>query len=71
MCSVSVYSRLQYFNKMYLDSRLGHTLSCLVAEKKLNSQLIYFYTTPTKPSYQAKTEVKEVMEGGGRLRRDM
>ena len=30
----SVYSKLQNVSKVFLDSRLGPTLSCLVAEKR-------------------------------------
>ena len=30
---ISMYSKLQIVNKVFLDSRLGPTLSCLVAEK--------------------------------------
>ena len=33
----SLYSYLQNVNTVLLDSRPGPTLSCLVAEKKLNS----------------------------------
>ena len=34
-------------NNGFLDIRLGPTLSCLVAEKKKNSQITYFYETTT------------------------
>ena len=38
----SVYSKLQNENKVFLDSRLGPTLSCLVAEKvKFQDQLLF------------------------------
>ena len=70
----TVYSRLQNVNKLYLDSKLGPTLSGLVAAKKrLYSQISYFYTT-TNPSNQVKMEegeVKDVRWRKGRLRRDM
>ena len=39
----SVYSRLQNVNKVFLDSRLGRNLSCLVVEKKINSQIRHSY----------------------------
>ena len=64
-----MYSRLQNVNKVFLDSRLGPTLSCLVAEKKVS----YFIQKTTKPSDQVKMEegeVKEVMWRKERLRRD-
>ena len=38
----SVYSRLQNLNKVFLDSRLGPTLTCLVATtKKIQKPLVY------------------------------
>ena len=41
---------------MFLDCRLGPTLSCLVAEKKVNFQLSYFLAITTKPSSQVNME---------------
>ena len=49
-----MYSMLQNVNKLCLDSRLGPTLSCLAAEKKLNSQISYFHTTTTMPLNQVR-----------------
>ena len=43
-----MYSKLQIVNKVSLDCRLGPTLSCLIAEKKLNSQITTSFTTTTK-----------------------
>ena len=38
----SVYSRMQNLNKVFLDSRLGPTLTCLVATtKKLQKPFVY------------------------------
>ena len=40
----SVYRKLKNVHSVVLDCRLGPTLSCLVAEKKLNSQITTFLT---------------------------
>ena len=37
-----MYSKLQNVNTVILDCKLGPTLSCLVAEKKLNSEMTTF-----------------------------
>ena len=53
-----MYSKLQNLNKVFLDCRLGPTLSCLV-EEKLNYQISYFSATAIKPSDQVKMEERE------------
>ena len=44
-----MYSKLQNVNKVFLDSRLGPTLSCLVAEKvKFPDQLLFCHNNKVK-----------------------
>ena len=46
----SVYRKFQNVNKVFLDSRLGHTLSCLVAEKSEIPKSTTFMPQQQSPS---------------------
>ena len=47
---------------MFLDCRLGPTLSYLVPEEKVTFQISYFSATITKPSGQVKMEERKVKD---------
>ena len=59
-----MYSKLQNANKVFLDSRLGPTLSCLVAEKKINFQISYFSVTITNLAFWSSQDGERGSQGG-------
>ena len=55
----SMYSNLQNVNKVFLDSRLGPTLSCLVAEKvEFPDQLLFSHNNKVKSDPRTRLILK-------------